>query len=238
MLIQYRLFMVLYLAAALVSACAARPAVTTANPLPTAVQPAAAASSTNTTTPTDPPTATVTATARADLTPPVVTGVATGSIGQAGATVTFTTGEPALGAVEHGTTAALGAVARDRRGNLAAGTSTGGTPNKYPGRVGDSPLIGCGSYADNAIGAVSCSGWGEPLIRLGMAKAITDRMGLNHEEADRAVANALKDLRTKMNGYGGAIVIDSRGKVATAFNTPRMARGYITSAMKTPIVDV
>src|SRR5512140_2073396 len=65
----------------------------------------------------------------------------------------------------HGT---VGAVALDKAGNLVAGTSTGGTPNKYPGRVGDSPLIGCGTYADNALGAVSATGWGESLIKVVM----------------------------------------------------------------------
>lgn len=132
----------------------------------------------------------------------------------------------------------VGAVALDRHGNLASGTSTGGTPNKAPGRVGDSPLIGCGAYADSAVGAVSCSGWGETLIQAGMAKTIIDRMDFNQEDPDQAVANALKTLEKKMNGYGGAIVVDRRGKVAAAFNTPRMARAYLTSQIKTPFVAV
>src|SRR5512143_2225099 len=132
----------------------------------------------------------------------------------------------------------VGAVALDRHGNLAAGTSTGGTPNKYPGRLGDSPLIGCGSYADSGVGAVSCSGWGETLIQAGMAKTIIDRMEFLQEAPEQAVANALKTLEKKMNGYGGAIVIDRQGGVAAAFNTPRMARAYLTSRMKTPFAAV
>ncbi len=132
----------------------------------------------------------------------------------------------------------VGAVALDRHGNLAAGTSTGGTPNKYPGRLGDSPLIGCGSYADSSVGAVSCSGWGETLIQAGMAKTIIDRMEFLQEDPERAVANALKTLEKKMNGYGGAIVVDRQGRIAAAFNTPRMARAYVTSRMKTPFVAV
>ncbi len=132
----------------------------------------------------------------------------------------------------------VGAVALDRHGNLAAGTSTGGTPNKVPGRVGDSPLIGCGSYADSGVGAVSCSGWGETLIQAGMAKTIIDRMEFNQEDPERAVQYALKVLEKKMNGYGGAVVIDRCGKFAASFNTPRMARGYVTSRMKTPSVAV
>jgi beta-aspartyl-peptidase (threonine type) len=132
----------------------------------------------------------------------------------------------------------VGAVALDKHGTFAAGTSTGGTPNKYPGRVGDSPLIGCGTYADNSVGAVSCSGWGETLIRVAMAKTIIDRMELLEEEPDRAVMNALKVLEKKTNGYGGAVAVNRHGKVAAAFNTPRMARGYFTSQMKTPFVAV
>ncbi len=132
----------------------------------------------------------------------------------------------------------VGAVALDRRGNIAAGTSTGGTPNKYPGRVGDSPLIGCGSYADNDVGGVSCTGWGETLIRAGMAKTIIDRMELQQEDPQKAVAGVLKTLEQKLNGYGGAIVVDRHGKVAAAFNTPHMARGYFTSEMKAPFVAV
>lgn len=132
----------------------------------------------------------------------------------------------------------VGAVALDRHGNLAAGTSTGGTPNKHPGRLGDSPLIGCGSYADSSVGAVSCTGWGETLIQAGMAKTIIDRMEFLQEDPERAVAYALKALEKKMNGYGGAIVIDRQGRVAAAFNTPRMARAYVTSRMKSPLVAV
>jgi beta-aspartyl-peptidase (threonine type) len=132
----------------------------------------------------------------------------------------------------------VGAVALDKNGNLASGTSTGGTPNKYPGRVGDSPLIGSGSYADNQIGAVSCTGWGETLIRVAMAKTIIGQMEFQKREPDQAIMHALKILEKKTNGYGGAIAVNRDGKVAAAYNTPRMARGYVTAQMKAPFVAV
>jgi L-asparaginase / beta-aspartyl-peptidase len=132
----------------------------------------------------------------------------------------------------------VGAVAFDRHGTIAAATSTGGTPNKYPGRVGDSPLIGCGTYADNNVGGVSSTGWGEALIRVAMAKNVIDKMEANGGDPSRAVRDALQDLERKTGGYGGVIVINAEGKVASGYNTPRMARGYISSEMKAPIVEV
>jgi beta-aspartyl-peptidase (threonine type) len=132
----------------------------------------------------------------------------------------------------------VGAVALDKNGTLASGTSTGGTPNKYPGRVGDSPLIGSGSYADNEVGAVSCTGWGETLMRVAMAKTIIGQMEFHKREPDQAIMHALKILEKKTSGYGGAIAVNREGKVAAAYNTPRMARGYITSQMKAPFVAV
>lgn len=132
----------------------------------------------------------------------------------------------------------VGAVALDRHGTIVAGTSTGGTPNKYPGRVGDSPLIGCGTYADNLIGGVSSTGWGETLIRVTMAKTVIDLMEANGGDAEQAVKDALRTLEKKVGGYGGLIVINASGKVATGFNTPRMARGYMTTEMKAPLVAV
>jgi len=130
----------------------------------------------------------------------------------------------------------VGAVALDRSGNIASGTSTGGTPNKYPGRVGDSPLIGCGTYADNAVGGVSTSGWGEAMIKVVMAKTIIDRMGVNGGDPEQASVEGIKTLERKVDGLGGVIALNAAGKIGVAFNTPRMARGYMNSEMKTPIV--
>lgn len=132
----------------------------------------------------------------------------------------------------------VGAVALDKKGNIASGTSTGGTPNKYPGRVGDSPLIGIGTYADNAIGAVSTTGWGESMIKVVMAKTVIDLLERNGGDPEKAVKAGIAHLKRKVNGYGGLIALNTRGKIGIAFNTPRMARGYITSEMKAPVVAV
>ncbi len=135
----------------------------------------------------------------------------------------------------HGT---VGAVALDKSGNLVAGTSTGGTPNKYPGRIGDSPLIGCGTYADNASGAVSATGWGEALIKVVMAKTVADLLERNEYDADKAAKQGIALLAKKVKGYGGVIVISKTGMTGMAFNTPRMARAWMTTKMKSPAVEV
>lgn len=116
----------------------------------------------------------------------------------------------------------VGAVALDREGNIAAGTSTGGTLNKAPGRVGDSSLIGCGCYADNRSAAVSTTGWGEPMMKLVLSKWAADRVeeGLAPQEAAQ---RALYYLKKRLNGHGGMIVVDTRGRIGIAHNTPRMA---------------
>ena len=132
----------------------------------------------------------------------------------------------------------VGAVAFDRHGLIAAGTSTGGTPNKYPGRVGDSPLIGCGTYADNKVGGVSSTGWGETLTRVAMAKTVIDLMESNPGDPEQSVKSALQILERKTGGVGGLIVINAEGTIASANNAPRMARGYINSDMKAPVVEI
>jgi beta-aspartyl-peptidase (threonine type) len=132
----------------------------------------------------------------------------------------------------------VGAVARDFKGNVAAGTSTGGTPNKYPGRVGDSPLIGCGTYADNSVGAVSTTGWGEAMIKVVMAKTVIDLMERNHLDTPGAVREAIGLLERKTEGFGGIIALDKDGEIGIAYNTPRMARAYLTAAMHSPCIDV
>lgn len=122
----------------------------------------------------------------------------------------------------------VGAVARDARGNIAVATSTGGTPNKRPGRVGDSPLIGCGGYADNRTGGVSATGHGEALMKVVMSKTVCDLMarGLGAQHAAQA---ALKVLAERVNGLGGVIVVDALGRIGAAHNTPRMAHAYVTN---------
>jgi beta-aspartyl-peptidase (threonine type) len=123
----------------------------------------------------------------------------------------------------HGT---VGAVALDRNGNLAAATSTGGTTNKRPGRVGDSPVIGAGTYANNATCAVSATGDGEYFIRATVGhdlSALMEYRGMSLKEA----AQAVLDKVAKLGGTGGLIAIDRQGNVALPFNTTGMYRGYV-----------
>jgi len=128
-------------------------------------------------------------------------------------------GKPAEFFAEHDT---VGAVALDARGNLAAATSTGGTLNKTPGRVGDSSLIGCGCYADNQSAAVSTTGWGEPIMKLVLAKWAADRV-LAGTAAENAAPMAIELLETRLAGHGGIILLDAQGRYGLAHNTPRMA---------------
>ena len=126
-------------------------------------------------------------------------------------------------AEHHGT---VGAVARDSQGNLAAATSTGGTNNKLPGRVGDSPVIGAGTYADNATCAVSCTGDGEFFIRAAVAHQVSALMGLRGMSLSEAAAHALAQAE-KLGGTGGLIAVDKNGNIALPFNTSGMYRGHI-----------
>ncbi|MGH1364599.1 MAG: isoaspartyl peptidase/L-asparaginase [Calditrichia bacterium] len=118
----------------------------------------------------------------------------------------------------------VGAVAMDANGNIAAATSTGGTPRKMPGRVGDTPLIGSGTYADNSSGGVSVTGWGEAIMKVLLAKTICD--SLTSKTADAAIQNALNILRTRVSGLAGAIAVSRTGEYGLAHNTPRMAFAY------------
>jgi beta-aspartyl-peptidase (threonine type) len=124
----------------------------------------------------------------------------------------------------HGT---VGAVALDRAGNLAAGTSTGGITGKLPGRVGDSPIVGAGTYADNAACAVSGTGIGEFYMRACLAYDVAARMRYLRQPLARAAAGALARL-VQIGGAGGLVAIDRRGRVAAPFNTEGMYRGWIT----------
>ncbi len=123
----------------------------------------------------------------------------------------------------HGT---VGAVARDAQGNLAAATSTGGTTNKFPGRVGDSPIIGAGTYANNATCAVSCTGDGEFFIRAAVAHQVSALMEGHGMSLAEAAEHALTDAQ-KLGGTGGLIAVDKNGNVALPFNTSGMYRGYL-----------
>ncbi len=116
----------------------------------------------------------------------------------------------------------VGAVALDRSGNIAAATSTGGTLNKAPGRLGDSSLIGCGCYADNSSAAVSTTGWGEPIMKLVLAKWTADRVAAGNLP-EWAALEAMNYLKQRLNGHGGIIVLNAQGQFGIAHNTPRMA---------------
>jgi beta-aspartyl-peptidase (threonine type) len=115
----------------------------------------------------------------------------------------------------------VGAVAMDLEGNLAAATSTGGAPGKLPGRVGDSPLVGAGAYADNEAGAVSTTGWGEYIMRVVLAKTACDL--LTNLAAPEAARAAIAILEKRVHGLGGLILIDRHGSYGFAHNTPKMA---------------
>jgi L-asparaginase / beta-aspartyl-peptidase len=122
----------------------------------------------------------------------------------------------------------VGAVALDQYGNLAAGTSTGGTLNKAPGRVGDSSLIGCGCYADNHSAAVSLTGWGEPIMKLVLGKWATDRVAQG-VAPELAAQQAISYLFARLGGHGGIILLGPDGQFGLAHNTPGMAWGIANS---------
>jgi L-asparaginase / beta-aspartyl-peptidase len=134
----------------------------------------------------------------------------------------------------------VGAVAIDRDGNLSAATSTGGTCCKLPGRVGDSPLIGCGCYADAQAGGVSCTGYGEAIMKIVMAKTAVDFLcrpeicvnapggaSCSSSSAELAARDAVHLLAKRTHATGGLILLDREGNPGFAFNTPRMAYGYV-----------
>jgi len=123
----------------------------------------------------------------------------------------------------HGT---VGAVALDRDGNLAAATSTGGFTGKLPGRVGDSPIIGAGTWADNATCAVSGTGHGELFIRTALAHDIAARMRYRGDSLRRAAQAALAAI-ARLGGDGGLVAIDRRGIIAMPFNSEAMPRACV-----------
>lgn len=121
----------------------------------------------------------------------------------------------------------VGAVAYDHAGNLAAATSTGGIVNKKYGRVGDSPIIGAGTYADNKTCAVSATGYGEQLIKIVIAKTIADLIRYRNLDAQTAAEAGIRYLSERVNGLGGVIVIDRQGRCGVAHSTPEMIYGSV-----------
>jgi len=134
---------------------------------------------------------------------------------------------------KHGT---VGAVARDQTGKLAAATSTGGIQNQYPGRVGDSPLVGCGFYADENA-AISCTGYGEDFTRLLIAKRAADFVERG-ASAQAAAESAIAFLKSRAAGTGGLIIVDQWGQIGFAWNTHHLSRGYMCEGMEEPVVGV
>lgn len=141
-----------------------------------------------------------------------------------------------LGTVNHdykfGT---VGAVALDKSGNLAAGTSTGGMTNKRYGRIGDAPIIGAGTYANNMTAGISCTGWGEFYIRNVVAHDISAMMEYKNMSVNDA-AKAVLDKVGKMGGDGGLIALDAKGNVTMPFNTEGMYRGTVTTDGKIEVL--
>lgn len=122
----------------------------------------------------------------------------------------------------------VGCVALDGDGNIAAGTSTGGMMNKANSRIGDSPIIGAGTYADNNTCGVSSTGHGEYFIRIGVAKEISDQMEFGNKTLKEAVDHTIHKKLTGMDALGGVIALDKDGNIEMVFNTPGMYRGYKT----------
>ncbi|QEE39111.1 MULTISPECIES: isoaspartyl peptidase/L-asparaginase [unclassified Methylobacterium] len=131
----------------------------------------------------------------------------------------------------------IGAVALDRNGHLAAMTSTGGMTNKRPGRVGDSPLIGAGTYADDRTAAVSCTGTGEAFIRIAAAHDVCARMAYGGQDLETAARAVVHEALAAVGGRGGLIAVDAHGQVAMPFNTEGMYRGLVHPG-ETPVTAI
>lgn len=137
-------------------------------------------------------------------------------------------------AARHGNT--VGAVALDRHGTIAAATSTGGTPGKLPGRVGDSALIGCGTYAESTLGGVSCTGNGEAITRVVLARRVLEILKAL-DDPEHAALVAMDVLREEGSGDGGVIVLDWRGRIAFAHSTPFMPVSWISPSERGPVLS-
>lgn len=127
----------------------------------------------------------------------------------------------------------VGAVALDARGGIAAATSTGGLFGKRPGRVGDSALVGCGTYADRLLGAASATGDGEAIIRVVLAKTAVDLLAGGCHPLD-AARKAIEILERRGRGEGGIIVVDRTGRIGYAHNTPHMPCAFVDGASEVP----
>lgn len=137
-------------------------------------------------------------------------------------------------ASRHGT---VGAVAIDAQGHIVAATSTGGTMMKMPGRIGDSPVVGSGFYAEDAIGGVACTGHGEDFLRLALARRTMEM--LEHGSiAQSAAENSIAVLGERIQGEGGLIVVDFLGNVGFARNTSAMSYGYMRTGMSQPATGI
>lgn len=144
-----------------------------------------------------------------------------------GAALVFRAAAPGSAPLDEGTKfGTVGAVALDANGNLAAATSTGGMTNKRPGRVGDTPLIGAGTYADNRTAAISCTGTGEMFIRTATAYDICARMAYAGHSLDAAAQAVVMKVLPSLNGRGGLIAVDAQGNLSLPFNTEGMYRGW------------
>jgi L-asparaginase/beta-aspartyl-peptidase (threonine type) len=137
----------------------------------------------------------------------------------------YSTAESGLASANSGT---IGAVALDTNGRLAAATSTGGLQGKLPGRVGDTPIIGAGCWADERA-AVSCTGQGEYFMRVNAAADVSARIAYAGQSLEQAAAAVIEDVR-RLGGYGGLIAVDAKGNVAAPFASEGMKRGLATSA--------
>ncbi|HET9109656.1 MAG TPA: isoaspartyl peptidase/L-asparaginase [Ktedonobacterales bacterium] len=135
---------------------------------------------------------------------------------------------------KHGT---VGAVALDAQGRVAAGASTGGIAAKHPGRVGDTPLAGCGFAAERGLGGVSCTGQGEDFIRMTLARRALDLIA-GGMTAQEAADEAIRLLGARIGGSGGLIILDQQGRPGFARNTPTMAYSYMIEGAGAPVAGV
>ncbi|XP_067639203.1 probable isoaspartyl peptidase/L-asparaginase CG7860 isoform X2 [Eurosta solidaginis] len=121
----------------------------------------------------------------------------------------------------------VGAVAIDAKGNIAVATSTGGITGKVPGRIGDTPLLGCGTYADNQLGGVSTTGHGETIMRFNLAQKILANIRYCNMSAQEATVTACNEMTERLGGTGGAITIGTKGDIGIAWTSKRMAWAYV-----------
>ena len=131
----------------------------------------------------------------------------------------------------------VGCVAIDQGGHVAAGTSTGGTANKMPGRVGDVPMVGCGFYADDRLGGASSTGWGEAIAKVLLARLVLDYLNQRGDPQQAAQA-AIQELQDRVAGDGGIVLLAPDGRPGWYRNTTYMPFAYQTVGMSEPLVDI